>query len=123
MTLSVLIADSSARARASLIGALPSDWNIALSEACDGAEALEAYHEGRAAVMFLDMTIPGMTALDVMAELERKHASTTVIVVAGEAEATEISRMKAGGAVAFLEKPIRRETLEPVLVGCGLYEQ
>ncbi len=123
MTLSVLIADSSERARASLIGALPSDWNVALSEARDGVEALEAYHDGRAAVMFLDMTIPGMTAFDVMEELERKHASTTVIVVSGEAEAGAISRMKAGGAVAFLEKPVRRETLEPILRGCGLYEE
>jgi CheY-like chemotaxis protein len=38
--------------------ALPPDWDVEISEAANGEEALQANRSGKAAVMFLDLTMP-----------------------------------------------------------------
>lgn len=123
MKFPVLIADASAAAREDLMQAMPEDWNITLSEAATAPEALEACHNGQASVMFLDLTLPGMTGIELMEALQRVNAATAVIVVSRDLPAATKSQAKAGGAVAFVEKPVCREALESVLKGCGLYEE
>lgn len=122
MMLPVLIADESASAREHLMRAMPDDWSVTLSEASTGDEALVACNEGRASVLFLDLTLPGMTGIEVMEALQRANAATTVIVVSGKAPSDMKNQAKAGGAAAFMEKPVCPEELESVLKGCGLYD-
>ncbi len=61
MSLSIVIADNSLLARKVLTRSLPEDWDVDISYATNGREALELYRAGRASVMFLDLTIPDMT--------------------------------------------------------------
>ncbi|MGV7245347.1 response regulator [Caballeronia sp. M23-90] len=121
MTLSVLVADDSALARKLLIHALPEDWDVEVSEAKNGAEALDTYHAGRASVMFLDLTMPVMTGCKVLDELHRLDANVVVIVVSADVQVGARDRVKAAGALAFVEKPVSREKLEPILREYGLY--
>lgn len=122
MALSVLVADDSALARKLLINALPEDWDIDISEAKNGVDALAAYHEGRASVMFLDLTMPGMTGFEVLAELRRKDLNTFVIVVSADVQTGAKERARAGGAIAFVEKPVSAQKLMPILKEYGLYD-
>jgi two-component system, chemotaxis family, chemotaxis protein CheY len=51
MALPLLVVDDSMLARRLLIKALPEDWDIELTQAENGIQALDAYHAGKAAVI------------------------------------------------------------------------
>lgn len=123
MKFPVLIADACADAREDLMQAMPDDWNVTLSEVSTAPEALTACSEGQVSVLFLDLTLPGMTGLELMEALQRANTATAVIVVSQDLPAETKSQAKVGGAMAFIEKPVRRDALESVLKGCGLYEE
>lgn len=121
MALPILVADDSALARKLLIHALPPDWSVTVSEAKNGADALAAYHAGHASIMFLDLTMPVMTGFEVLDELKRIDAKIVVIVASADVQLGAKDRVKAAGAAAFIEKPVSREKLEPILRELGLY--
>ncbi len=69
MPLPIVIADDSLLARKVLTKALPPDWDVDVSYAANGREALGLYREGKASVMFLDLTMPDMTGYQVLEAL------------------------------------------------------
>jgi two-component system chemotaxis response regulator CheY len=121
MAMPVLVVDDSTLARKLLIHALPEDWDVEVSEAKNGLEALAAPQPTTRSVMFLDLTMPGMTGFDVLLELRKRKSSTCVIVVSADVQAEAKERVKASGAVAFVSKPVSREKLLPILKEQGLY--
>ncbi|MDN0076417.1 response regulator [Crenobacter sp. SG2303] len=121
MALPILVVDDSALARKVLIRALPEDWDVEVSQASSGEEALAAYRAGHASVMFLDLTMPGLTGFDVLETLRREELNTFVIVVSADVQQEAKARVKANGAIAFVEKPVSREKLVPILREYGLY--
>ena len=126
MALSILIADDSALARKILIKSLPADWEIDVTEASNGTQALEHYRAGRAEVMFLDLTMPDMTGYEVLEAMrydnESHELNTFVIVVSADVQAGALERVRALGAAAFIQKPVTPDKLLPVLREYGLYE-
>lgn len=122
MGLPVLVVDDSTLARRLLINALPDAWDIDVSQASNGSDAIAAYREGRASVMFLDLTMPGMTGFDVLETVRAEGLDSFVIVVSADIQPEARARVKALGAVAFVEKPVSSEKLLPILKEYGLYE-
>jgi len=122
MGLPVLVVDDSTLARRLLINALPEAWDVEITQAANGADALVAYREGRASVMFLDLTMPGMTGFDVLETVRAEGLDSFVIVVSADIQPEAKARVKALGAVAFIDKPISSAKLLPVLKEYGLYE-
>jgi two-component system, chemotaxis family, chemotaxis protein CheY len=122
MALPVLVVDDSMLARKLLINALPEDWDVEISQASNGVEALAAYRAGRASVMFLDLTMPGMTGFDVLDAVRDEGLNSFVVVVSADVQAEAQSRAKSRGAMAFVEKPVSTEKLVPILREYGLYE-
>ncbi|WP_454720328.1 MULTISPECIES: response regulator [Cupriavidus] len=122
MALPVLVCDDSTLARKLLIHALPDDWDIEISEATCGIEALAAYRAGLASIMFLDLTMPDMTGYEVLAALRREELNTFVIIVSADVQTGAKERASANGAVAFVEKPVSRDKLLPILREYGLYD-
>jgi len=55
--------------------------------------------------MFLDVSMPGMNGLDVMAEVKRVRPALAVVIITGHATADEVERLKALGAVDVIQKP------------------
>jgi DNA-binding NarL/FixJ family response regulator len=55
--------------------------------------------------MFLDVSMPGMNGLDVMAEVKRIKPSLAIVVITGHATPEEIDRVRALGAVDVIPKP------------------
>ncbi len=122
MGLPVLVVDDSTLARRLLINALPEAWDVDISQATNGTDALVAYREGRASVMFLDLTMPGMTGFDVLETVRAEGLDSFVIVVSADIQPEAKARVKALGAVAFIDKPVSSAKLLPVLKEYGLYE-
>jgi len=122
MALSVLVVDDSALARKILINALPEDWDIEVQQASSGAEALRLYHEGKASVMFLDLTMPDMDGFQVLVQLKREDLNVFVIVVSADIQPGAVERVKQLGAIAFVKKPASTEKLVPILKEYVLYE-
>lgn len=86
----------------------------------DGQKALEAHQaalqEGKPFdVVYLDMIMPGLTGLDVVAAIrkhEAQHGLTDqvpVLMLTGETDVSHINMAKSYGVVEYLLKPIQEE--------------
>jgi CheY-like chemotaxis protein len=121
MSLPIVIADDSLLARKVLTKALPQDWDVDITYASNGREALEHYRKGRASVMFLDLTMPDMTGYQVLEALQHEDLNTFVIVVSADVQPMARERVRTLGAVAFIAKPVTTEAVLPILKEYGLY--
>ncbi len=121
MPLPIVIADDSLLARKVLTKALPQDWDVEISYAANGREALALYREGRASVMFLDLTMPDLTGFQVLEALQHEDLNTFVIVVSADVQPLAQERVRTLGAIAFVPKPVTEEALLPILKEYGLY--
>jgi CheY-like chemotaxis protein len=70
-----------------------------------GEEALACLANLTPDAMFLDVSMPGMNGLDVMAEVKRLKPELAVVIITGHATADEVERVKALGAVDVIQKP------------------
>ena len=74
-------------------------------EACDGIEALELAHRRQFDVAIVDMTMPGITGLEVLEKLKALQPECEVIMHTGQASIeTAVKAMKIG-AYDYLVKP------------------
>ena len=116
----ILVVDDSPIARKMLIKALPPDWDIEITQASNGIEALAAYRAGRVDVMFLDLTMPDMDGYQVLETLRKEDLNCLVIVVSADVQEKAQERVLAMGAIAFIRKPITAEGLRDVLKQYGV---
>jgi len=107
-------------ARKMLIKALPPSWDVEISQAGNGVEAMEAYRAGKAAVMFLDLTMPVMDGYQVLEALQSEDLNSFVIVISADIQPIAQQRVKDLGAIAFVKKPVTSEVLEEVLKKYGV---
>lgn len=117
----VLICDDSSVARKQMARTLPSDWDIEISFANHGEEAITAIKEGLGDIMFLDLNMPVMDGYETLEEIKRQDLPTMVIVVSGDIQPEAHTRVKALGAVDFIKKPTSPELLSELLEKYGLY--
>jgi CheY-like chemotaxis protein len=122
MALPVLICDDSALARRQMARALPPNWDIELSFACNGEEALQAIHEGKAHLMFLDLNMPVMSGYEVLDRIRRLDLPTMVLVVSGDVQREAYERVMAKGALDFIRKPVTAIQIEEILTRFGIFE-
>lgn len=76
-----------------------------------GPEFFSSGVSARVACVLLDVRMPGMDGLDVQRRLRETDASIPIIFLTARASDEEERRARAGGAAAFLRKPIGREAL------------
>ncbi len=120
MSTPILVVDDSAMARKMLIKALPTNWDVDITQAANGHEALAAYHAGRADVMFLDLQMPEMDGYTVLENLRKADLNTFVIVVSADVQPMAQERVKQLGALAFIKKPVNATEIEAVLKQYGV---
>lgn len=116
----ILVVDDSAMARKMLIKALPATWDVEITQAGNGVEALEAYRAGKADVMFLDLTMPVMDGYQVLETLQKEDLNSFVIVVSADIQPVARERVLKLGAIAFVKKPVSAEIMESVLKEYGV---
>ena len=120
MTVSVLVVDDSPMARKMLVRSLPPEWDIRITQACSGKEALAAYRSGQVEVMFLDLNMPEMDGYQVLETLRQEDLNCLVIVVSADIQEKAQERVRGLGAIAFIKKPVDAEKVKTVLREYGI---
>jgi chemotaxis protein CheY-P-specific phosphatase CheC len=121
MTTPVLICDDSSVARKQMAKSLPSDWDIEISYAKHGGEAIDAIREGKGDIMFLDLNMPVMDGYQTLEAILKEDLPSAVIVVSGDIQPEAKQRVQSMGALEFIKKPITKEELAEILQQIGLY--
>jgi FixJ family two-component response regulator len=106
----VFVVDDDAAIRDAVVQLLEITGLQAESHA-DGAAFLAAYTEDRPGCLLLDITMPGMTGLEVQAELKARGRGIPIIFLTGHGDIPMAVRAVQTGAADFLEKPVNGATL------------
>lgn len=121
MTTPVLICDDSSFARKQMQRSIPDGWDVEISFAEHGQQALDMIREGKAEVMFLDLNMPVMDGYQTMEVIRKEDLPVMVIVVSGDVQPEARKRMLAMGAIDFIRKPTDNARLAEILKQYGLY--
>jgi CheY-like chemotaxis protein len=121
VTTPVLICDDSSFARNQIVRALPQDWDVSLSFAGEGSEALAAIKAGKADVLFLDLNMPGMDGYGVLEAIRREDLPTLTIVISGDVQPEARARVLKLGALDFVKKPVGTDEIVAILRKFGIH--
>jgi two-component system chemotaxis response regulator CheY len=113
----VLIVEDSPAMRQLLALALKHVPELAIDEAGDGVEALRKIKEHGYELVLLDLNMPVMDGMKVLARIRDEGilARTTVAIITTDESAETEERARAMGAKHFLRKPVNRRTVEKLL--------
>ena len=113
MSIAVLVIDDEPIARHAIVRLLREHADIALLGECgDGAAAVAAIREHSPDLVFLDIQMPEMTGMDVVAQIGAERMPATVFVTAYEQYAV---RAFEANALDYLVKPFSRERFAATL--------
>ena len=113
MKLSVLVVDDEPIARQAIVRLLRDDAEVEhMAECGDGAAAVQAIRSRSPDLVFLDIQMPAMTGLDVVAAIGAERMPALVFVTAFEQYAV---RAFEANAVDYLVKPFGRERFSSAL--------
>lgn len=88
---------------------------FACLEAASGEEALAVLARQAVDLILLDLTMPGISGYDVLAELRQRHLEVPVIVISADIQRLAKERVAALGAIGFIEKPVTAMALRAML--------
>ncbi|HCM46811.1 MAG TPA: response regulator [Colwellia sp.] len=111
MSPSVLICDDSNMARKQVLRSLPEEWKNTVQMATNGAEALTILRDNSIAVLFLDLTMPGIDGIGVLQGIQKLKLDCNVFVISADIQPEMQSKVKVLGAKEFLRKPIKADVL------------
>ncbi|HET9732925.1 MAG TPA: response regulator transcription factor [Acidimicrobiales bacterium] len=101
----VLLADDSDSLRAVVRLALATEGPQAeVRESANGDDALAAARSWRPDAVIVDLTMPGLSGPELVADLRRELPDSLIVVFSCGAYATEAPPSRAAGADAYLEK-------------------
>jgi two-component system LytT family response regulator len=114
MSIATLVVDDEPIARRAIVRLLKDDPEIALLAECgDGESAVQAIRQQAPDLVFLDMQMPALAGLDVVAAIGAARMPATVFVTAYEQYAV---RAFEANAVDYLVKPFSRERFAQTLL-------
>jgi CheY-like chemotaxis protein len=108
----VLVADDDAVIRALVKAVLERDWHVVI-EAARGDEAWAMIQRRRPELAVLDINMPGMTGLEIVAAMraDPSLASTRVIILTASPEPAEVQQALRAGGAAYMQKPFSPRVL------------
>jgi two-component system, NtrC family, nitrogen regulation response regulator NtrX len=104
----ILIVDDEQDIRASLKRILDYEGML-VDEAASGAEALQQVEDREPDAVLLDVKLPQMDGIEVLAELRRRRPDLPVIMISGHASIDTAVEATKLGAFSFIEKPLSSE--------------
>lgn len=121
MSTPILICDDSGFARRQMARSIPDGWQVDVSFAENGAQAIDLIREGKGDVVFLDLNMPVMDGYKTMEIIRQEDLPCLVIVVSGDVQPQAREKMMSMGALDFIRKPIDNEKLTHILTSYGIY--
>ena len=82
-----------------------------VSDADDGIAALERYFIDKPDLVLLDVTMKGMSGIDVLKKLREIDAQARVVIVSADIQSSTRNLTKEAGARGFVVKPITSDLL------------
>jgi two-component system invasion response regulator UvrY len=112
----VLVADDHAVVRQGIrqILADSPEFDI-VREAATGAEVLEHLRDGRIDILVLDISMPGMSGLEVIKQVHREYPKVAVLVLSVHPESQYALRVMKSGASGYLTKTSAPEEMVAAL--------
>jgi len=110
----VLIAEDEALIRMDLREMLEEEGHEVVGEARDGAEAIELARALVPDVVFMDITMPGVSGIDAATVLGEERVAPIVMVTAFS-QAAHVQQAAAAGAMAYVVKPFSRADIMPAM--------
>jgi FixJ family two-component response regulator len=74
-------------------------------------EFLASERLNNTACLILDVSLPGMSGFELQNRLNSEQRAIPIIFITAQADEASRQRALKGGAIEFLHKPVRRETL------------
>jgi len=122
MTLPVLICDDSRLARRQMARSLPENWDVEITFAENGQEAIDMIRQGKGDLLFLDLNMPVMNGYEVLEIIRKEDLPTLVLVVSGDIQAEARRRVMSKGALDFIKKPVTADQIQELLERYGIYD-
>jgi two-component system invasion response regulator UvrY len=102
--LKILIVDDHPIIRAGLRRLLAGEPEIEIREAASGREAIGAFKEDRPALVILDLNLPGLGGLEVIARLKIADPAARILVLSMHDEEIHVTRALQAGAMGYITK-------------------
>lgn len=115
MSDSLLIVDDSSFSRRMIKRAIPQSWEVSITEASGGEDALSQCSNSNFDILFLDITMPDIDGIEVLKRLKAMEYSASVYVISADIQPAIREEAFQLGAKGFLPKPISAEELESFL--------
>ena len=119
-TLTVLLIDDSQLSRTGLrthFRSLRPDWII--DEAADADQSLAMAEIKDYNLFVVDINMPGITGIELVPLLQARAPQARIVMVSANTQDAVRARIQALG-VGFVAKPIKKETVEQVILLSGL---
>ncbi|MDP2562266.1 response regulator [Psychrobium sp. 1_MG-2023] len=123
MTIPILICDDSSFARKQMARALPPNWDVSISFAEHGEEAIEAIKAGKGDILFLDLNMPVLDGYGTLEVIQAQDLPTLTIVVSGDIQPEAHKRVKSLGALDFIKKPTDKQKVKDLLTSYGILRE
>lgn len=113
----VLVVDDSPTMRMLIAFSLGKYEGCAIDQAGNGIEALEHLATGKPDFMVVDINMPEMNGLELIAEVRRTHDKTAlpIVVITTEGSDEDIRKGFQAGATEYLVKPFQPQKLQAIV--------
>ncbi len=108
-------------ARKQVARSLPDGWDVDISFATNGVEAIELIKQGKGDVLLLDLNMPEMDGYQVLEAIKAQDLPTLVVVISGDIQPEAHKRVTSLGALDFIQKPVNKEKLTEILLSYGVF--
>ena len=105
----VLVVDDERAIRSTLSALLKQTYEV--TSADTGTQALQALFEHRYDLVLLDIHLPDMSGLEILARIKQQHPQTTVVMLTGHASVENAIAALRQGAVDYLRKPVSQDRI------------
>ncbi len=107
----ILIVDDAAFMRMMVKDALSKGGYTDVTEASDGAMAVEEYEKINPDLVIMDITMPNMDGLQALKAIKGKHPDATVVMCSAMGQESMVIDAIKSGAKDFIVKPFKAERI------------
>lgn len=115
MSKKIMIVDDALFMRKTIRRILEADGYTDILEMPDGESALSAYETEKPDLMLLDITMPGMSGLDVLERIMSTDPSAKIVMCSAVGQEMMIQKAVIMGASDFIVKPFKTEEFQRIV--------